>query len=373
MVLRKKLISLMLCLVMILVLVPAPVSAATVGGGCGDNLTWELDDAGTLTISGTGAMAEYVLSSEVPWNEYLGQIKQVRIPAGLTVINSVGASSWGRVPVWVDAANQSYSSDSYGVLFNKNKTVLISAPWGMSGTYTVPNTVEELAEGAFWSSDLSEIILPDSLEIIGERAFSSCHNLYEIVVPRRVYSIGVGAFSTGYIYGYIWVDEDNLNFSNDSYGVLFNKDKTILLQAPSGLTGSYTVPDTVRIIDKEAFAGVLFLTEIIIPESVTRIEECAFFLAMRLEVIRGGKNVKYIGRAAFSNCQELSDIYYDGTMNQALRIYVEPDNESFLNATFHFQPAISGDMDGDGDKDTDDAVYLLLNVMFGDEDYPLAQ
>ena len=231
-------------------------------------------------------------------------------------------------------------------------------------------TIEDYA---FTSTNLSEIILPDSLEVIGEGVFMNCHNLDEIVVPHRVYSIGASAFSTGGLGGFIRVDEDNLNFSNDSNGVLFNKDRTVLIQAPSGLTGSYTVPGTVKIIDASGFSRLLHMTEVIIPESVTRIEEYAFYLCDSLAVIRGCKGLQTVGEAAISSCDALTDVYYDGTMNQAMRIQFGPRNDSLANATFHFRSTVSGDMDGDGDRDTDDAVYLLLNVMFGDGDYPLAQ
>lgn len=147
---------------------------------------------------------------------------------------------------------------------------------------------------------------------------------------------------------------------------------TSITAAPSGLSGSYTVPNTVKVIDVFAFANILFLTEVTIPESVTRIEESAFWFCYRLAILRGGKGLQHIGRGAFSDCNALTDIYYDGTMNQAMRIMIEAQNDSLANANIHFKPAVPGDMDGDGDRDTDDAVYLLLSVMFGDEDYPLA-
>lgn len=372
--LRKAVLCLALCAITALTFLPTMASAATVASGsCGENLTWKLDDAGTLTISGTGAMTDFIFSGDVPWEDHWDKIAQFVFPAGITFIDPE-VFSWSDIDgYWVDAANQHYSSDSCGVLFNKDKTTLIAAPGNLYGSYALPETVETIEELAFSDSNLSEILLPDSLEVIGERAFANCHNLDEIVVPYRVYSIGTSAFSTGGLGGFIRVDEDNLNFSNDSNGVLFNKDKTILLQAPSGLTGSYTVPGTVKIIDAYSFSGLLHMTEVIIPESVTRIEEYAFFFCYRLAVIRGCKGLRTVGEAAISSCDALTDVYYDGTMNQAMGIQFGPRNDSLANATFHFRSTVPGDMDGDGDKDTDDAVYLLLNVMFGDEDYPLAQ
>ena len=52
--------------------------------------------------------------------------------------------------------------------------------------------------------------------------------------------------------------------------------------------------------------------------------------------------------------------------------FIMPAANVTIQAVFRTTGGVPGDMDGDGDKDTDDAVYLLLHVMFGDTDYPIA-
>ena len=64
--------------------------AATVvsSGKCGTNVTYTLDSDGLLTISGTGAMADYSSSSSVPWYSSRSSVKTVVIKYGVTSIGS---------------------------------------------------------------------------------------------------------------------------------------------------------------------------------------------------------------------------------------------------------------------------------------------
>ena len=89
-------------------------------GSCGDNLTWELNDEGVLTISGTGKMKNYSSDSNQPWASYRDQITSVEFPDGLT---------------------------------------------------TIGNYAFRLAE------NLTEVTLPDSVVSIGDHAFNRCYAL----------------------------------------------------------------------------------------------------------------------------------------------------------------------------------------------------
>jgi hypothetical protein len=81
----KKAISIILALVVFAATLPS-VSFAATSGTCGTNVTWTLDYDGTLTISGTGDMRDYVDSSYVPWCSKLSSIKNVVIKSGVTSI-----------------------------------------------------------------------------------------------------------------------------------------------------------------------------------------------------------------------------------------------------------------------------------------------
>ncbi len=80
---RKRIFTAFLLLCVALTLLPtAALAAVTASGTCGANLTWTLDDAGTLTISGTGAMSHWTDGATRPWNEL--QVKTVIIGDGIT-------------------------------------------------------------------------------------------------------------------------------------------------------------------------------------------------------------------------------------------------------------------------------------------------
>ena len=98
--------------------------------------------------------------------------------------------------ITVDTGNKYYSSDSYGVLFDKNKNTLIQYPVGNTRTtYTIPDSVTSIGEGAFsYCRNLASITIPDSVTSIGDHAFDDCRNLTSITIPDSVTSIGYRAF-----------------------------------------------------------------------------------------------------------------------------------------------------------------------------------
>ena len=103
-------------------------------------------------------------------------------------------------------------------------------------------------------------------------------------------------------------DEDLKNAVEDEYGVKYSKDWKRLLKAPTDLDGVYSIKKGVKIIGKRAFAFCNFLTNIIIPESVTNIGEHAFSCCYSLTSINIPESVTNIEKAAFSCCDSLTSI-----------------------------------------------------------------
>jgi len=283
----KRILSLILSVVLILSCfpnVPFIATAATASGTCGDNLTWTLDNAGTLTISGTGAMGSWVDSSDVPWDAYKSSIKKVTI---------------------------------------------------MNGVNTIGNY-------AFWEcASLTSITIPNSITSICDGAFAFCNSLTSVTIPNSVTSIGDGVFYFCRGLTGIWVDENNSTFSSDSKGVLFNKEKTSLIEAPSGMTGTYSIPDSVTAVGDHAFAFCESMTNITIPSSVISIGDYAFCSCDRLTGVTISKGVTSIGYSAFEFCTSLTDVYYDGTQAQWDEIDIRDYNEDLLNATLHVTETVT--------------------------------
>lgn len=151
--------------------------------------------------------------------------------------------------------------DLYYNLDDGNKTAEV-APSSYPGDIVIPASVE-------YNS------VTYSVTSIGDGAFFECTGLTSVEIPNSVTSIGAAAFL--YCTGLTSIDvaTDNPNYSS-SGGVLFNKGKTTLVAYPGGKQGAYTIPNSVTSIEEGAFYGCTGLTSITIPNSVTSIGDGAF-------------------------------------------------------------------------------------------------
>ena len=181
-------------------------------GDCGKDLTWTLHSDGTLAISGSGEMTNYYVGDDngPPWLDEDVEVESIVFNGDITSIGenafcytsikditipvSVSAIQYSALDyidtlegVYVDSGNTVYASDDFGVLFNKDKTVLILAPTKLQGTYTVPTSVTWIYDNAFSGcSRLKTINWPDSVNTIGQGAFSGCTSLEYICIPSCV-------------------------------------------------------------------------------------------------------------------------------------------------------------------------------------------
>lgn len=89
----------------------------------------------------------------------------------------------------------------------------------------------------------------------------------------------------------------------------------VLLDATT-VSGKAVVPDTVKIINDDAFAGNEKVTEIIIPDSVERIDDHAFWCCYKLKNIDLGNSVKEIGFGAFEDCRALTEVIFPDSVEK---------------------------------------------------------
>lgn len=188
---------------------------------------------------------------------------------------------------------------------------------------------------------LAYIELPNDIKTIGNNAFYGCRKLNTLSIPNSVTEIGECAFSDGPQTLNIAADNPNYCFED---GVLFNKDRTILIKCFQCKKNEYEVPNGVKEIADWAFGHNPQLTSITIPNSVTKINSMAFGVTLSdiaanskltrvildadsiaknnytfqksLKNIFGsqvkeyiiGDHVTAIGDYAFSNCQYMTSV-----------------------------------------------------------------
>ena len=356
-------------------------------------------------------------------------LTSVTIPDSVTSIGGYAFSYCTSLTgIWVAEGNSHYSSDASGVLFNKDKTTLVQCP-GTFAAYTIPDSVTRIGDRAFSHctsltsvtipdsvtsigeqafqgcesltsvtipdsvtsigerafyncTSLTSVAIPDSVMSIGERAFYYCTSLTSVTIPDSVMNIGDGAFASCTSLTGIWVTEGNNDYSSDASGVLFNKDKTTLVQCPGAFSGSYAIPNSVTSIVGYAFEGCASLTSVTIPDGVTSIGDSAFYYCTSLTSVTipdgvtsiGGlafcyctsltsvtipdsvtsiglatfyncrsltsvtipDSVTIIGGSAFSDCDNLTDVYYTGTEIAWKKIKISDYNDALKNATIHY-------------------------------------
>ena len=154
---------------------------------------------------------------------------------------------------------------------------------------------------------LTSVTIPESVTSIGWGAFSGCTGLTSVTIPESVTGIGSQAFSGCSGLQSIVVAENNSSYASLE-GVLFNKDKTTLIQCPGKKAGAYMIPSSVINIGEYTFQGCGGLTSITIPKSVTNIGDAAFSGCTGLTSVTIPESVTSIGWGAFSGCRGLTSV-----------------------------------------------------------------
>ena len=198
---------------------------------------------GDFAFYGCDSLSEIVIPSSVTsigdWAFFrCSSLKYISIPKSVVCLNGNPFAYWnGKLeclsPYYI------YEDD---VLFNKDKSKIISFRNQNIKSYVIPSSVTSIGDSAFYGCrSLSEIVIPSSVTSIGKGAFSYCLSLSEIFIPSSVTSIGDSAFSYC----------DSLS--------------------------EIVIPSSVISIGKGVFSYCGSLSEIVIPFSVTSIGDSAFY------------------------------------------------------------------------------------------------
>ena len=197
-------------------------------------------------------------------------LTDITIPHSVT---SIGSDPFGNcenlAEIKVVSDNSNYVSVS-GVLYNKDKTLIICYPAGKKDkTYNIIDGVTSIDRGTFGGCEsLTSVTIPDSVTSIGHSAFNGCTNLTYMIIPDSVTSIGY------------WVFMGCTNLKR------------------------ITMPDSLTSIGRMDFYYCTSLTNVTIPDGVTEIEDLAFYSCTSLTSITIPASVKTVGKEAFG-------YYYD--------------------------------------------------------------
>ena len=199
---------------------------------------------------------------------------------------------------------------------------------------TIPNSVTSIGSYAFYDcGSLTSIEIPDSVTIIGSSAFSGCANLTSITIPNSVTSIGSSAFSGCANLASITIPfvGDSVKTTSDKkqlpFGYIFGEHryeggvKTTQYYYDYGTSASdisfstYYIPSSLKSVTITggnilygAFRNCSQITDIVLPEGITTIEDLAFAGCYSLKNIKIPSSVRNIGMAAFEDCTSLESI-----------------------------------------------------------------
>ncbi len=353
-------------------------------GECGENVTWTLDSEGVLTIEGEGDMFNWEDPDGIvsPFCDMGNTISEVNIKNGVTRIGDYSFYGCGSLTsvAFADSVTAIGEDAFYGTAYYNDKTnwidgvlyidnALIKADEeAIAENYTIKKGTTVIADKAFiYCTDLTGIMIPDSVTSIGFYAFFYCTDLTDITFPDSVTSVGDYAFYNtdyynndknwvdGVLYfgkALIKADEETLNGSYAikkgtkvlADGAFFNCNRLTSVNIPNSIIRigssafgncknltSVTVPDSVMSIGSAAFVGcsnmtsvtipngvrsigrAMFgecskLTSFTVPDSVTGICDFAFYSCRNLKTVAIGKNVTSIGESAFYDCRSLTSV-----------------------------------------------------------------
>ena len=281
---KKRMLSVLLALVLLLGLLPGTVLAAPAASGtCGGALTWSLGSDGVLTIRGTGPMADYAGYGETPWASYAEEIRQVSVQKGVT---SIGRNAFSGC------------------------TALTAV--------SLPDSLTAIEKLAFADcSALQELSLPGKLTKIGDSAFFGCAALTSVTIPDSVTELGDSAFSGCRSLRHALLPDGISGMLSFTF-----KDCIALVQIsiPDSVTGldstfqgctalrSVQLPKSLKRLGASSFADCEYLSTIVIPDGTEVIGGGAFYGCIRLASVSIPDSVQTVGLEAFESTAFLRDV-----------------------------------------------------------------
>ena len=349
---KKRIFSLFMAMGMLLSLLPVPAGAATVGGTCGESLTWSLSGS-TLTISGTGEMEDYEFDydydpdeekptnyrSQAPWAAYADEITSVVIKDGVSSLGDGAFCGCENLRSVTIPASVSHIDEEVFGGCEALQSVYITDIAVWCGIVFGPNG-NPLGQGAnLYLNDVlvTDLIIPEGVSEIADYAFLGCGSITSVTIPASVTDIGLGAF-------YDCADLRDIRIGDMAAwcAIYFRGDPwtEMDLYLNGTLVTDLTIPDGVSEIGDSAFQNCKSLRSVTFPENVG-LGWDSFSGCSNLTSITFADGVS-LGWSAFNDCDSLENVWIPAGMTEFTEnafdgcdnlkgIWVDEDNPNYAS------------------------------------------
>ena len=334
----KRQLSILLVICMLFTCITPAVMAADAkaSGTCGDNITWVLDNDGVLTISGTGAMADYATTSEIPWYSYKADITKIVVEDGVTHIGSRAFRDTAAVEAVFAPSVTSISNSAFNTAYNL-KSVDLGGNVSTIGNYAFYNCdkltgidlkgVNTLGSYVFnGSGALASVAFYEEISSIGASTFAGCTKLSDVYYSGTQEQWGNVSIASG-------------NTQLTSLSLRFTKSGSVndsvnweyyglgkLRITGTGAMSDYSnvsetpwysyisnireviIDDGITHVGNRSFRGATALTKISLASSVSSIGATVFYGCSAIASVELPKTVKSLGQFAFYNCDALTEV-----------------------------------------------------------------
>ena len=250
-------------------------------------------------------------------------LQQIHLPGSVSYIGKNPFQLCERVVITSDSVK--YTAKGGSLIDNYNKRFVFY--FGNERTFTIPDTVTSISDGAFRCCEsLRQIVIPDSVISIGDEAFSGCKSLQHIVIPDSVTSIGKEAFIGCESLQQIIIPDSVTSIGEEAFRCCESLQHIVIPDTVTSISiGDYAfkdceslqhivIPDSVTSIGDKAFSGCKSLQQIVIPDTVTAIGSRVFEDCESLLQVAIPDSVTSIGDYAFAGCKSLQQVVIPDTI-----------------------------------------------------------
>ena len=276
-----------------------PAKEIIASGLCGENIIWQIDKDGVLTVKGSGVLTDVswwslykamiteavfsdtITMTQIPdsgFAEYV-HLRSITLPAGIKSIGSCAFSGCTSLKsIHIPGSVTSIGYSAFSGCESISSVYITDIDCWLRINFSLDNN--PLASGAaLYLNDalLTDLAIPEGYTSVPAYVFYGCSSLKRVVIPSTVTSLGECAFYGCTALERFAVAENNPAYCSDADGVLMNREKTTLYICPAQLSGGYAIPKTINRIEDDAFRNCSRLKSIAFLGAKPSIGEEAFY------------------------------------------------------------------------------------------------